>query len=175
MEQRTSLAEIITHINPAALDYQDWVNVGMALKHEGYSVSVWDDWSRADSRYHKGECERKWNSFNGSASPVTGGTIVQMAMEHGWVPERDPGYELDWDDTITQESDRVIIDKNWVEGVEVREPETWDPAGQLIRYLETLFEAGENVGYVTKSWKNEKGKYVPRDTGNWDRTAGQLI
>lgn len=96
-----------------------------------------------------------------------------MAMEAGWKPEC--GHELDWDDTIQTDSDRVVVDKNWIEGQEVREPKHWDPAGQLIRYLETLFESGENVGYVTKSWKNEKGKYVPQDKGNWDRTAGQLI
>lgn len=174
MEQRTDLLEIIEHINPADLDYQGWINVGMALKHEGYSASDWDAWSRRDfGRYHTGECERKWNSFRGNASPVTGGTLVQMAMEYGWVPEK--GYELDWDDSIKQESDRVIVDQNWVEGKEIREPKNWNPAEQLIQYLEALFEAGENVGYVTRSWKNEKGKYTPQDKGNYDRTAGQLI
>lgn len=173
MEQRTSLLEIIDYINPADLDYQDWVNVGMALKHEGYSAGDWDAWSRRDiSRYHAGECERKWNSFNGSSSPVTGGTIVQMAMDNGWEPDR--GHELDWNDTIQFDS-HVVVDKNWIEGKEVREPKHWEPVSQLIKYLETLFEAGENVGYVTRSWQNEKGKYVPQDKGNWDRTAGQLI
>lgn len=175
MEHKTNLLEIIQYINPAELDYQDWVNVGMALKHEGYSAKDWDEWSRRDSgRYHTGECEKKWNTFRGNArSPVTGGTLVQMAMENGWVPER--GYELDWDDTIARDSDRVVIDSNWVEGREVHEPRKWNPESQLIQYLETLFEPGENVGYVTRSWKNEKGKYIPQDKGNWDRTAGQLI
>ena len=41
MEQRTSLTEIIEYIDPGSLSYQDWVNVGMALKLEGYPVSVW--------------------------------------------------------------------------------------------------------------------------------------
>lgn len=175
MEERTSLLEIIEYINPAELDYQEWVNVGMALKHEGCSVSDWDNWSRRDyGRYHTGECERKWQTFRGTTSPVTGGTIVQMAMENGWVPER--GHELDWDDSIQRDDDdKVVIDSNWIEGREVRQPVIWKPAEQLIRYLETLFESGENVGYVTKSWKNEKGKYIPKDRGNWDRTAGQLI
>ena len=31
MEQRTSLTEIIEYIDPGSLNYQDWVNVGMAL------------------------------------------------------------------------------------------------------------------------------------------------
>lgn len=174
MEQKTDLLEILNYIDPAGLDYQDWVNVGMALKQEGYSAADWDAWSQRDSgRYHHGECERKWNTFRGSASPITGGTLVQMAMEAGWAPEY--GHELEWDDTIQTDSDRVVIDKNWIEDREVQEPRHWDPASQLIRYLETLFESGENVGYVVKSWKNEKEKYVPQDRGNWDRTAGQLI
>ena len=53
-------------------------------------------------------------------------------------------------------------------------PETWDPAQQLITYLETLFESDDYVGYVTQSWENKKGKRVPQK-GCWDRTAGQLI
>ena len=174
MEQKTSLLEIIEYIDPADLDYQDWVNVGMALKQEGYSVKDWDSWSQRDvGRYHRGECERKWETFRGASSPVTGGTIVQMAMERGWEPER--GHEMDWDDTISIDSDRVVVDKNWLEDKEVSEPSRWDPVDQLTRYLETLFEAGENVGYVTQSCKNEKGKYVPSNKGNYDRTAGQLI
>lgn len=39
-DARTDLQEIIEYINPVDLTYQDWVNVGMALKHEGYSVDV---------------------------------------------------------------------------------------------------------------------------------------
>ena len=172
MEHRTDLLEVLNHINPVYLSYQDWVNVGMALKEEGYSSEDWDAWSRQDpARYHPGECSRKWNSFQGTDTPVTGGTIVQLAREQGWEP--DWGHELSWDDIITQDS--VLIDQKWVEGCEVVEPDQWDPAGQIIKYLETLFEAGENVGYVVKSWKNEKGKYVPQDRGNFDRTAGQLI
>ena len=174
MDQKTDLLKIIQYINPANLDYQEWINVGMALKQEGYTVADWDAWSQRDPRrYHRGECERKWNTFRGNASPVTGGTLVQMAMEAGWAPER--GHELDWDDMIQTDSDRVVVDKNWIEGREVQTPANWNPVQDLIQYLETLFEAGENVGYVTRSWKNEKGKYVPQDRGNWDRTAGQLI
>ena len=41
-EARTDLQEIIEYIHPADCTYQEWVNVGMALKHEGYPVDVWD-------------------------------------------------------------------------------------------------------------------------------------
>lgn len=164
------IIEILSCLNPAQLQYQDWINVGMALKEEGYSADIWDSWSRADSRYRKGECERKWNSFRGASSPVTAGTIVQLAKDHGWKPHH--GHELDWDDTI-QKDEKVIIDKNWIEAREVEEPKDWNPAGQLIQYLEILFDSTENVGYVTHSFEKD-GKYMPTK-GCWDRTAGQLI
>lgn len=175
MEQRTDLRELIEYIPPVDLDYQSWINVGMALKHEGYSVQVWDEWSRKDiARYHVRECEKKWNGFHGSAMPVTGGTIVQMAMEYGWKPAYS-GHELSWDDEI--DLNGLILDTGWVEDVDIKKPKKWNPVSEITRYLETLFEAGENVGYVTGSWEKEeegKKKWLPQK-GNWDRTAGQLI
>lgn len=167
------LLEVLNSIEPAELDYQQWLNVGMALELEGYGVDVWDSWSRKDpGRYHPGECQKKWRGFHGNTTPVTGGTIIQYAREQGWTPPCDAGVALGWDDTISNEG--VVIDSNWVEGKEVEEPKRWNPAAELIRYLETLFEAGENVGYVVKSWQKDD-KWLPADKGSYDRTAGQLI
>ncbi|MDO4328736.1 MAG: AAA family ATPase [Lachnospiraceae bacterium] len=168
------LLEVLNYIEPAELDYQEWVNVGMALQHEGYGVEAWDAFSRRDpGRYHVGECRRKWESFHGSShAPVTGGTIVQIARNQGWTPPYDPGYALDWGDCIQAETS--VIDSNWVEEKEIEAPkDNWDPVRDLIRYLETLFDSTENVGYVTTSFEKD-GRYMPTK-GNWDRTAGQLI
>ena len=146
----------------------------MALKFEGYTASDWDSWSQRDSkRYHKNECYRKWDSFTGSG--VTGGTIVQYARNQGWVPpmiNQESDHELDWDDVI-EKDEQVIIDKNWIEGREVREPTNWNPVNELITYLEILFDSTENVGYVTKTWLKDE-KHLPTQ-GCWDRTAGKLI
>lgn len=166
---------ILEYIDPSDCNYQEWVNVGMALKHEGYTAADWDTWSARDGgRYHAGECFKKWSTFVGTGTPVTGGTIVQMAKERGWTPalSSDPGYSLDWDSVI-QQDDVVIVDKGWVEGREIKEPLIWDPVKDLITYLETLFESDENVGYVTRSFERD-GKFLPTK-GCWDRTAGQLI
>ena len=174
MDNEFDLTEALKYIDPACLTYQEWVNIGMALKSEGYSVAVWDSWSRNDSRYHSGECARKWESFNGAPTPVTGATIVKMAKDNGWLCY--DSHELDWDAEIGRENadDLVIVNKNWVEGKEIPQPDVWDPARQLITYLETLFDVNENVGYVTGSYEKE-GKYIPANKGNTDRTAGQLI
>lgn len=170
---KLNLEDIIRHIDPARLDYSEWVEVGMGLKEAGYDCRIWDDWSKGDAkRYHSGECEKKWAGFHGSPNPVTAGTVVNLAMNHGWSPERRQGRALEWDDEIGK-NDYRIIDSGWVEEHEIVEPEEWNPAAQLTKYLEVLFEASENVGYVTQSWQKDK-EYFPTK-GNWDRTAGELI
>lgn len=176
VKRSNDLLEILSHIDPAILDYTEWLNVGMALKEAGFTASDWDEWSRHDSaRYRPGECFKKWESFHGASLPVTSGTIVQLAKAQGWTAlERAiDSYELDWNATIGGKGDLVVVDKGWIEDRELIEPETWDPADHLMRYLEALFEASEIVGYVTESWKKED-RYLPTK-GHWDRTAGELI
>ncbi len=47
-EHKFNLLDPLSSINPGSLSYTEWVNVGMALKYEGYSVSDWESWSRND-------------------------------------------------------------------------------------------------------------------------------
>ena len=184
-ENDFNLLPLLDYINPATVDYQTWINVGMALKHEGYTASDWDSWSQNDSRYKKFECFKKWDTFNEEAGTiVTGATITQLAKENGWVSQSSYSYdsenahELDWNDTIDR--DYRVIDKNWIEGKEIHEPTVWNPVQEIIKYLETIFEASENVGYVTECYPktdDETGeivKWLPTK-GAYDRTAGQLI
>lgn len=172
--QNTDLKELLDYIDPTSLNYQEWVNVGMALKYEGYTAADWDAWSMQDSgRYHKNECFKKWDTFKGTGIPVTGATITQMAKDRGWQPMRSGGRELDWNDVISGDDDLVIVDKGWIEGKEIQEPKIWNPVKELSTYLEILFDSDENVGYVTRSWVKE-GKHLPTK-GCCDRTAGQLI
>ncbi|KAF5028605.1 AAA domain protein [anaerobic digester metagenome] len=61
-----------------------------------------------------------------------------------------------------------------MEEKEVAEPDNWDPIGELVTYLTTLFEADDFVGYVTQSFLQEDGSRKP-GKGNFKRTAGELI
>ena len=172
-----NLLELLEYINPSELSYQEWTNVGMALKHEGYEASDWDSWSAQDSeRYKRGECFTKWNSFNETAGDiVTGGTIFDYAKRGGFVPPKkiDPNEGvLDWEDEIGN-----IIDKDSIDSIELHEPNdsSWNPANELIRYLTTLFDTDEYVGFVVSSIENEKGKFIPGNRGNFRMTAGQIV
>lgn len=172
-----NLLELLDYINPSELSYQEWTNIGMALKHEGYEASDWDSWSAQDSeRYKRGECFTKWNSFNETAGDiVTGGTIFDYAKRGGFVPPKkiDPNEGvLDWEDEIGN-----IIDKDSIDSIELHEASdsSWNPANELIRYLTTLFDTDEYVGFVVSSIENEKGKFIPGNRGNFRMTAGQIV
>ena len=150
-------------IDVSKLTRAEWIAVGMALKEEGYPCSVWDEWSRNDTRYKGGECERKWTGFSGSGTPVKGGTIVQMAKERGWTPFSGNAC-MEWNDVIEYDGE---------DGTAV--PDKWDPAAELIAYLEILFDPGDKVGYVANDvWQDADGKWMP-GRGAYDRTAGELI
>ena len=161
----SNILSALQHLDVSALSYQDWINVGMALQAEGYDCSVWDNWSRADRRYHPGECERKWRTFGGCASPIKGGTIVQMAKDRGWTPYGDSAA-MDWNDAIMDDGDGFT---------QYSAPDTWNPTQELITYLETLFDKDDFVGYVTNDvWQDSEGRWVPAK-GVFTRTAGELI
>ena len=171
-----NLEELLCYIDPAALSYQEWCGIGMALKDAGYDVSAWDNWSRRDAaRYHAGECAQKWNSFNGSDTPVTAGTIIHMALQNGYQPRQKAGNgtALDWNDEISDAA-YVVTSPGQTQALPIPEPSEWDPVAQISKYLETLFETDDNVGFVTECWKNSEGKYLP-SAGCFDRTAGQLL
>lgn len=170
----SDIRELLTYINPAECSYDQWISVGMALKQEGLTAFDWDAWSKADHRYKPGECWKKWDSFQGSSTPVTGGTIYELARRGGYAPEGSgKGTALDWDSTIVKD-DLKVVDPGWLEEREIEEPgPEWNPVQDLITYIQTLFQSTENVGYVTDVYENED-RLSPKK-GNWDRTAGQLL
>lgn len=177
MEHENELKEALDFISPSALTYDEWLMVGMGLKDSGLPVTSWEQWSTRDAgRYHKGECVKKWESFHGDgASPVTASSIFQLAYSHGW--SGPAGHELDWTDDISAgpgaQPEGRLVDPRWVEAHELNLPEQWDPADQLKRYLQALFEEDEYVAYVTESFMADDKRRPTR--GSWSRTAKQLI
>ena len=169
------LLEALPYIDPD--DYGDWTTVGMALKHEGFGVDVWDSWSRNSQKYTPGMCERKWRSFNegNSGAPVTGGTIVQMAKDRGWSGSGGAAVAFGWDDEVEEIGrDYKIVDTGFVKEESVPEPDKkYDGAADLREYLATLFRSDDYVGYCDEL-TNDNGRWVPKH-GKMRRTAGQLI
>ncbi|MDT2641194.1 AAA family ATPase [Enterococcus dongliensis] len=184
MESKLNLTELLQYVDPSALSYQEWVNVGMALKHEGYTAADWDQWSQNDSRYRSGETFKKWSSFEGSSQPVTGATITQLAKENGWQPihNEDDDMILGWNDSFTAtavDKSYRLVNTDWVLGQEVHEPKHWEPSKQIIDYLEAVFDPGDVIGYVNDGFpvKRPDGteKWLPKSAGVYTKTSGEII
>lgn len=153
MDDLKTLQDALYSIKPSDLTYEEWLNVGMALKDEGLPCDLWDDWSRSDTRYENGICSRKWDSFAGSGVGV--GTIFHYAETYGhWTRSRD----LDWDDAILESDYYHEVLTN-----EKKEEEPWEMA---VRYLEIMFHPDETVSFVHNSIYDEKRqKWDPADGG----------
>lgn len=159
------LLSALSALDVRDLSYQEWMNVGMALQHEGCTCDVWDSWSRNDDRYHPGECARKWNTFHGSGTPITGATIVQLAKERGWKPFEGTGV-MDWNDVIFYDGRDTAVPAP---------AEAIKPTEEFARYLRALFREDEFVGYVTGDVRqSEDGEWEPL-RGVYSRTAGELL
>lgn len=154
MDNLKALKDALYSIKPSDLSYEEWLNVGMALKDEGLSVNLWDDWSRSDSRYEYGVCANKWRSFSGSGVGV--GTIFHYAETYGdWSRSRD----LDWDDGI-YESDY------YHEVLDTENKPDEQPWEMTLRYIETMYQPDEPVNFVVNSeFQEKRGKWTPIGNG----------
>ena len=169
--------EMLQHIPCRSLNYQEWLNVGMALHQEGLPCSLWDDWSRDDNRYHPGECERKWGTFGNGETRVTMGTVWQMARDYGWDPVSNVKV-YGFDDMITVDGDPVDTSGWHHEETQQLPPPPatvgYNAAKDITDYLSLVFEPEEKVSYVINAYQDDDGKWKPVGSNN-SRTAKQLI
>ena len=158
------------NVIPPDCDYDEWLKVGMALKHEGATVDVWENWSSRGSKYKKGECERKWRSFK--RNEVTGGTLFHIATQYGYEPEHDDATY----DIHNLLLDELIVDPSFVSIERVPGlPENYNPKGDMLEYFSTLFEPDDFVGYCVNFYFDDKDKtYKPSQTV-YRRTAGDIV
>lgn len=164
MEKTELLQDMLSYINPADCTYQEWIQVGMAIKAEGLPVEVWDSWSQADSRYTPSgihSCFEKWNTF--SSEGVTGATITHLAKENGWQPK---GHHVSkgHEERVIGFEDELVIDH--LETIDPTVPMIEDPAQQAITFLKHAFKAGDLVNVVTYATRDRKDeKWIPGNKG----------
>ena len=172
------LIPLLAYISPD--DYEVWYQVGMALKTEGYTWQDWDKWSSGSAKYHYGECEKKWDTFNGDG--VTGAYITMLAKEGGWESNKPASTSehkfLAWDAVIGKDT-APIVDEGFAEKEPIPEPpRDWDPCKQLSTYINTLFQPDDIVAYVVKSAQktdeNGKIRYYPANSGVYTKTAEEI-
>lgn len=90
-------------------------------------------------------------------------------------PQRREAIGFGWDDPIPVGKTTKPVDELWVESADIPDPAAdWKP-GDLIRYLEAMFDPDERVGLCVSAFKKDDGKWIPKGAGVWDRTRSELV
>lgn len=106
--------------NDETIDYDFWLNIGMALafetKNSKEGFELWDEWSNKSSKHDYSQMVMKWDSFsnvNNIAKPFTAGTIFKFAFDNGW--EKDYGAEIDLSEFVRRfeegKADKFVVKK----------------------------------------------------------------
>ena len=123
IDDRDRALNMLAVIPVADLSRDEWVNVGMALKNNGNSVSDWEQWSRADNRFKEGECEKLWQGFTYGGG-LTIATIHDIAKRYGYQEPSHSNHSNETrKDTVIRTRDciadcsvNLILPKNFIWG-----------------------------------------------------------
>lgn len=180
-ENEQRLIDALEYINPD--DYDTWLKVGMALKHEGLPLAIWEGWSRRSAKHRDGECSPKWDSFRegNAGQPVTGGTIVALARQNGYTGRASAG-SVTWRAAQPTQRPTPAAVETLPTGYKPETvpdvPADYDPAADMKRYLSLLFRPDELITYcdrLTKQTdKNGKPRFAPVQSTR-HRTAREII
>lgn len=105
------LADMLAHIDPNSMDYEEWVRTGMAIHDttQGGGYELWVSWSSRSHKHDEGNMGYKWHSFGKASMPVTIGTLIHYAEAGGWKRSVTFTSDLTEDDTPTVETDLLDI------------------------------------------------------------------
>lgn len=190
-----TIRECLAQIDPRSLQYDDWLKVGAAIKHEGGSVDLWDQWSQSDPRYRNNDCAGRWDGLDKGSAAVTVATVVKLCKDQGGTPPRDESYvpdaDLDkeipmeggvyWSSAKTSPKEPApIVRKEWLEIEPLPDDSGMSGEAEFRKYLETLFAQEEHVGFVASSFQSEPDKegrrrWIPSGKGVYSFTAGELL
>jgi hypothetical protein len=107
------------HLDPD-MSYMDWLETGMALRHqfpgrdEEEAFTMWDEWCQGGEKYEGGDdTQAKWNSITPQTTTrraVTIRSLLKGAVEAGWNPDgldekciaKTEGWIMDADRTVPE-------------------------------------------------------------------------
>jgi len=191
------ITECLAQINPAALGYDEWLQVGAAIKHEGGDCTLWDQWSQPDPRYRTNDCTSRWDGLDKGQNSVTVATVVKLCKDQGGTPPKSGTFTKDeselnapipmdapiyyYNPSADQKKEpEKIIRKEWLEIEPLPKDSGKTSVQELSEYLRTLFGNDEHVGYVATAFQSEpdkdgRQKWLPGGQGIYSTTAGELL
>lgn len=123
-EEKARVLKALDMIPCKDLNYDTWIQIGIAIYNCGFPFEVFDDWSKKDNKkYNESKnhtTEKKWKSFQSSPSMWNAGTIFNLAKDYGWqqhketLKEEPTAQDQDEDDGIVCMDDVEEVDQKWI-------------------------------------------------------------
>lgn len=163
-------------------DRDTWIQVGMALHHEGEGcvdwLALWDEWSQGSGKYVAGECEAKWSGF-GKHHGVTCATVLKFGKDEAEAEEgpRDP-LERFIDRYVYVEAGNRVCDLEKPPQYSIYEYVEFRNTNAGVRHLvpaPTKQDPDkEKLQAVSDSWVAHPDRETVRDC-EYDPTGGRVI
>ena len=187
MSDGYDLLDALDSIDPD-VHYDEYLSVGQALHHEGYDVEVWRSWvsrcTAPDHAHRLREVDAKWRSFGSyTGPPITGGTLVKIAKDHGWTPKRKSkglARAMALDEILYADDVKPIVEAEVAGEYDAEVKPMFDdgnPEAELKEFIGALFAPDEHIGFTTEWQPDEKnpGKKKPKGWGTYWMTAGEVM
>lgn len=135
--------ELLSALDPD-MGYGAWVEVGMALHHQGRGdtdwLTAWDTWSSGSGKYAEGECDSKWTSFSqqkftGSGSTTLATLIWRVREANVGVAQAAGSIVLDGKDFMGNA--RVVVERKYT-----------GPEGLVLRHSSDVFYQHRDTHYA---------------------------
>lgn len=156
-------------IDPATLEYDEWLNVMGALKDAGADYADADEWNQRDvARYDERANKKHWDSLHDPATPdVARKTIFRLANGTGWRWHGQSTAAPPMTRKQTQAPIYPLIDLT--RDVELPPLQELTPAEQLQYQLAAMFYEGETVNTCTSgaTWNEKRQKWEPVGWGDF--------
>jgi P4 family phage/plasmid primase-like protien len=152
------IKEILDCLSTDRFNYDDWLNVGIALYNTNPNYfNLWDDWSKKSDAYNYDELLKKWDSFKYCKNKLTIGSLKYWAKQDN--PEQ---YEniiaekyflnLSSGDDGTAKAFYYLFNDRLVCASE--SPNIW------FQYNNGMWHKMKGVSYIRKLYANEFCKWI---------------
>ena len=135
--------DLLAHLDPE-MGYGPWVEVGMALHHQGRGdpawLSLWDEWSAGSGKYSEGKCDDHWRSFSeqrysGSGAKTLASLIWTVRQQNLNTAEANGQVVLNQKDFMANA--RELVDRVYT-----------GPEGVVLRHSSNLFYKHATTHYA---------------------------
>jgi putative DNA primase/helicase len=146
-----------------ASDRDTWVAVGMGIKAEfgTNGWDAWDTWSQSGTGYRLSDAKSVWRSFKKSGTGM--GTVIKMAMDNGWRPEKKELTKEDKRRFAQEQEARRRQRQAEIEADEARARRMANEVGvACARVLAEHCDTTGQAGYLARKQVEAFGLYFPR-------------